>query len=93
MLDGVASRQHILHMKRTTLVLDATLLEEALRLSGEKTYSRTVDRALNEFVRRVRARRILDLAGSGQWEGNLSEMRRDWAVAERGPRGKRRGSR
>ena len=80
-------------MKRTTLVLDATLLEEAVRLSGERTYSKTVDRALSEFVRKARARRILDLAGSGTWEGDLSEMRRDWAVGERAPGKRRRGSR
>ena len=51
--------------------------DEALRLSGERTYSKTVERALEDFVRRIRARRILDLAGSGLWEGDLSEMRRD----------------
>ena len=64
-------------MKRTNLVLDEELLEEALRLSGERTYSKTVERALEDFVRRVRAGRILDLAGSGLWEGDLSEMRQD----------------
>lgn len=64
-------------MKRTNLVLNEDLLEEAVRLSGEKTYSRAVDRALEDFVRRARARRILDLAGSGLWKGNLSEMRDD----------------
>ena len=32
-------------MKRTNLVLDEGLLEEATRLSGERTYSRTVERA------------------------------------------------
>jgi Arc/MetJ family transcription regulator len=80
-------------MKRTNLVLDEQLLEEALRLSGERTYSRAVERALTEFVLKVRARRILDLAGSGLWEGNLSEMRRDWVGGERTPRRTRRGSR
>jgi hypothetical protein len=30
---------HILRMKRTNLVLDERLLEEATRLAGEKTYS------------------------------------------------------
>ena len=64
-------------MKRTNLVLDEQLLEEATRLSGERTYSRTVDRALSDFVRRVKARRILDLAGSGAWTGDLAEMRDD----------------
>ena len=64
-------------MKRTNLVLDGELLEEAQRLSGERTYSKTVDRALAEFVRRARAGRILELAGSGLWEDDLAEMRDD----------------
>jgi Arc/MetJ family transcription regulator len=64
-------------MKRTNLVLREDLLEEATRLSGEKTYSRAVERALEDFVRRAKARRILELRGSGLWEGDLSAMRRD----------------
>jgi Arc/MetJ family transcription regulator len=69
-----------MHMRRTNLVLDEQLLEEAVRLGGERTYSRTVERALEEFVRRIKARRILDLAGSGLWEGNLSVVREDPGV-------------
>ena len=64
-------------MKRTNLVLDEQLLEEATRLSGEKTYSAAVMRALEGFVRRVKARQILELRGSGSWEGDLREMRGD----------------
>ena len=64
-------------MKRTNLVLNEQLLEEAQRLSGERTYSRTVDRALEDFVRRIKARRILELRNSGLWRGNLSDMRDD----------------
>jgi hypothetical protein len=75
-------------MKRTNLVLDEHLLEEAVQLSGERTYSRAVQRALEEFVRRVRAGRILTLAGSGLWEGDLAEMRGD-----PGPRRPRRRNR
>ena len=66
-------------MKRTNLVLDEKLLEEATRLAGEKTYSRAVARALEDFVRRAKARQILGLAGSGLWEGDLADMRRDAA--------------
>ena len=58
-------------------MLDEQLLEETLRLSGERTYSKAVDLALSEFVRRARAGRILELAGSGLWEGALAEMRVD----------------
>jgi Arc/MetJ family transcription regulator len=64
-------------MKRTNLVLREDLLREAVALSGEKTYSRAVEVALTDFVRRAKARKILSLRGSGLWEGDLSEMRRD----------------
>jgi len=73
-------------MKRTNLVLREDVLEEATRLSGEKTYSRTVDRALEEFVQRRKARQILTLAGSGLWSGNLAEMRSDPKRQVRGGR-------
>jgi len=76
-------------MKRTNLVLDAALLEEATRLSGERTYSRAVERALEDFVRRAKARRILELAGSGLWEGDLAVVREDRGTY----RTRRRGTR
>lgn len=68
-------------MKRTSLMLDEDLLEEALRLGEQRTYSKTVNLALEEFVRRVRARKILLLGHSGLWHGDLGEMRRDSKVA------------
>ena len=67
-------------MKRTNLVLDEKLLDEATRLSGERTYARTVERALRDFVRRAKARRILELAGSGLWDGELATVREDHGV-------------
>jgi Arc/MetJ family transcription regulator len=78
-------------MKRTNLVLDERLLEEAVRFSGERTYSGAVARALKEFVRRARANRILELAGSGLWEGDLAQMRQDRSPrpVRRRPRGSR----
>jgi len=76
-------------MKRTNLVLDEHLLKQATRLSGERSYSATVNRALEELIRRIKARQIVHLAGSGLWEGELSEMRSDRADR----RGKRRVSR
>lgn len=66
-----------IHMKRTNLVLNEHLLEETVRVAGVKTYSKAVDMALRDFVRRARARRILELAGSGLWEGDLAAMRKD----------------
>jgi Arc/MetJ family transcription regulator len=76
-------------MKRTNVVLDASLLSEAQRLSGDRTYSATVNRALHEFVRRAKARQILTLTGSGGWQGDLPVVRDDRTSLEP----KRRGSR
>lgn len=75
-------------MKRTNLVLDEQLLEEVTRVSGERTYSRAVTRAIEDYLRRYRAGRILELAGSGLWEGDLSEMRED-SPSRREPRAPR----
>jgi|1185.fasta_scaffold714610_2 Arc/MetJ family transcription regulator len=66
---------HTIHMKRTNVVIDEELLEEAVRLSGERTYARTIERALQEMVRRAKARTIEQLAGSGLWVGDLPAMR------------------
>jgi len=67
-------------------MLDEDLLKEATRLAGGKTYSGTVNLALRDFVRRARARRILELEGTGLWEGDLTEVRAD---APRGSKSKR----
>jgi Arc/MetJ family transcription regulator len=64
-------------MKRTNVILDETLLEEAVRRSGEKTYSATINRALQELVRRLTLEEGLNaISGTGWWEGDLAEMRR-----------------
>ena len=76
-------------MKHAHLVLPEELLEETLKASGERTYSAAVTRAMETFVRQSKARRILELAGSGLWEGNLSEMRDDhrWSKPATPPAG------
>ena len=81
---SLTTMSHIIHMKRTNLVLNEHTLEEALRLSGERTYSATVNRALDDFVRRIKARRILELAGSGTWGGDLTDMRGDSSAGHHG---------
>ena len=69
-------------MKRTNLGLDESLLHEALRLSGERIFSGVVNKALNDFVRRIKAGRILELAHPGLWQGDLSVMRNDQHTAD-----------
>lgn len=71
-------------MKRTNLIIDEEVLEEAMRLTGERSQSAVVRLALEELVRRARARQILELAGSGAWEGDLAEMRGDSSSAPPG---------
>ena len=74
-------RGRLIHMKRTNLVLDEQLLEEAVRVLGVKTYSAAVNVALKEAIRVKKAHQLRELFGSGIWEGNLSEMREDRIVA------------
>lgn len=82
-----------MRMKRTNLVLDEHILEEAVRLSGERTYSAAVMRALTDYVRRIKARRILEYTGSGIWEGDLADMRRDAEPPAPASKRRTRGSR
>ncbi len=70
---------HTVRMKRTNLVLPEELLREAVQISGQKTFSGAVVVALEEFVRRAKARQILRLRGTGVWKGDLAEMRGDAA--------------
>lgn len=64
-------------MKRTTLVLDERLLEEAVRILGAKTYPATVNLALKEVLRMKRIQGLEDCIGKVEWHGDLSEMRGD----------------
>ncbi len=55
----------------TNLNLDDTLLDEAVKLSGKRTKRDTVNAALAEFVSRRKQRRILELFGPAQPEGDV----------------------
>jgi hypothetical protein len=68
---------------KTTLDIPPRLIEEARRLSGEKTKTRAVIVALEEFVRRERFERLLDLAARNKLhlDGVDHEaMRRTWCA-------------
>ena len=64
-------------MKRTSLVLDEEILEEAVRVLGVKTHSETVNLALKEVLRMRRIQGLADHIGKVEWIGDLSEMRED----------------
>jgi len=67
-------------MKRTNLVLDEQLLEEATRELGLKTYSATVNYALKEALRVRKVQRLSEFFGKKLWRGNLPKMREDRTV-------------
>jgi hypothetical protein len=71
-------------MKRTNLVLDDVLLQEATQALGMKTYSATVNLALKEALRLRRIQTIPSFFGRLKWVGNLSEMREDRVLPARG---------
>lgn len=62
---------------RTNVVLDDRLVAEGMKLTGTKTKKELIHRALSDWVRRKRQRRLLALEGKVLWEGDLSKMRGD----------------
>lgn len=62
-------------MKRTNVVLDETLLQKAKASTGIRTTRKMIDYALKEILRRRQIRRILELQGAIDWEGDLRAMR------------------
>lgn len=66
----------ILGSVRTNIVIDDELLAEAQRLCGAATKRATVEFALQELVRRRERRKVLDLQGKVEWEGDLGKSRR-----------------
>jgi Arc/MetJ family transcription regulator len=62
---------------RTNIVVDDSLMAEAMRLSSIKTKKGVIDQALRLLVQVKRQEAIRQLKGKLSWEGNLEEMRRD----------------
>jgi Arc/MetJ family transcription regulator len=54
----------------TNLSIDPKLIEQALKVSGEKTKAAAVTKALKEFIARRRQREMLDLAGKLEWDAS-----------------------
>jgi Arc/MetJ family transcription regulator len=61
---------------RTNIVIDDELLAQAQRLCGASTKRATVEFALQELVRRRERRKVLDLQGRVEWDGDLGKSRR-----------------
>ena len=61
---------------RTTLNIDEKLLEEVVKLTGEKTKSKAVGRALREFLRGLRLDELMAMAGTMEFDENWDVWRR-----------------
>lgn len=61
---------------RTTLFIKDELLEEAKKISGAKTKKEAVEIALEEFVKRKRAEKLLELEGQIELSFTLTELLR-----------------
>lgn len=62
---------------RTNIDIDDDLLAKAMRLAGTTTKKSTVETALEMLIRSYEQRKVLELYGTVEWEGDLAEMRRD----------------
>jgi len=52
----------------TNLSLDPKLIEQAVKVSGERTKKAAVTRALEEFIARRKQKHLLDLLGKLEWD-------------------------
>ena len=59
----------------TNLSIDPKLLDEALRIGGEKTKKATVTKALEEYIARRRQKEILELFGTLDWNPDSDSKR------------------
>jgi Arc/MetJ family transcription regulator len=63
-------------MSRTNVVLDDTLVASCQKVTGLKTRRALIDHALKELLRHERQKKVLELKGTIQWEGNLARWRK-----------------
>ncbi len=59
---------------RTTLAVREELIEEVKALSGVKTKKAAVEKALEEFIRRRKAKKLLDYEGKIELSYTLGEL-------------------
>ena len=62
---------------RTNIVIDNTLMEEAIKATGLKTKKEAVELGLKTLITLRNQAAIKELRGKLHWEGNLDELRTD----------------
>ena len=77
--ESFAARNHLgkaLLEFRRSILLDDELVGECQKLTGIETRRALIDYALREVRRHGRQRRLLELKGAVEWEGDLAEWRK-----------------
>ena len=66
-------------VKRTSVDINMSLLEEALKLSGLATNKSVIDSALTEFVEKRRKKNLMDIKGQIEFadDYDYKQMRRE----------------
>lgn len=62
---------------RTNIVIDDSLMADALKVSGARTKREAVELALRTLVSLGQQARIRELRGKLDWQGDLDAMRTD----------------
>jgi len=62
---------------RTNIVIDDSLMNEALIISGYKTKKETVEEGLKLLIAMKNQAKVRRFRGRLQWEGDLAAMRTD----------------
>ena len=62
---------------RTNIVIDDSLMRQAMKVAGTRTKRETVERGLQLLIRLSRQKRIRAARGKLRWRGDLDAMRRD----------------
>jgi Arc/MetJ family transcription regulator len=66
-------------MSRTNIELDDRLVAEAMKLTKKKTKKDVVNYAVEELVRSLKRKKMLELEGKVDWTGDLDEIRKNRA--------------
>ena len=59
---------------RTTLDVDPKLLEDVLKATGQKSKSKAVSKALEDYIRRIKIAELRAMAGKIDIEDNWREL-------------------